>query len=143
MIPHSPPRRIRVLLVEDNEGDIGLIKEALQAAKALVSLHVITDGRASVEYLHTTRLKPHIIILDLNVPGLDGHGILREIKNSPELREIPVIVFTSSHAFKDMKEAYALNANSFVRKPNDVDEFFAAVASIEHFWARTAVLPNA
>lgn len=136
-------QRIHVLLVEDNEGDVGLFREGLQAAGSTLALHVARDGYQAMHFLGQKQPRPHLIVLDLNIPGKDGYQILQEIKTDPELRDVPVVIFTSSALQRDVKTAYQMYANSFVRKPNDVDEFFKAVASIERFWTHTAVLPSA
>ena len=134
------PGKVSVLLVEDNEGDIGLFREGLNAIRATLNLHVVTDGVQAVEFLRTMPL-PNLIVLDLNIPGKSGFEVLEELKQDQSLREVPVVIFSSSSASRDIRRAYQLHANSFVQKPSDVDEFFQAVASIEQFWTRTACLP--
>ena len=136
------PRELDILLVEDNDGDIGLICEALEDISAELNLRIVKDGFKALEFIRTAAVKPRLIILDLNIPGKTGFDVLTELKDDPEWKEVPVIVFTSSSAYLDVRKAYRLHANSFVRKPTDVDEFFATVASIERFWARTAILPG-
>ena len=137
---NNPPR-IDVLLVEDNEGDIGLFREGLNAIGASLTLHVATDGIQAMNFLRQKKPKPQLIVLDLNIPGMNGYEVLEQVKQDAELKEVPVVIFSSSGAARDVKTAYRLQANSFVRKPMDVDEFFNAVASIERFWTRTASLP--
>ena len=134
--PHKPT----VLLVEDNEGDIGLFREGLNAIRATLDLQVVTDGIKAMEFLRT-KPRPNLVILDLNIPGKSGYEVLEELKQDADLKDVPVVIFSSSGALRDVKMAYKLHANSFVRKPVDVDEFFEAVASIERFWTRTASLP--
>ena len=139
----NPARMIEVLLVEDNEGDIGLIREALAGTAVHVRLHVVMDGLKALEFVRAKSPRPHLVILDLNIPGKSGYDVLKEVKRDPDLEDLPVIIFTSSAASRDVQTAYKLRANSFVRKPADLDEFFAAVASMEQFWTQTASLPSA
>ena len=135
------PLKILVLLVEDNEGDIGLFREGLNAIGASLTLHIATDGIQAMNFLRQKKPRPHLIVLDLNIPGMNGYEVLEQVKQDADLKEVPVVIFSSSGAARDVKTAYRLQANSFVRKPVDVDEFFSAVASIERFWTRTASLP--
>lgn len=134
-------RIIRILLVEDNHGDIDLVREALRDFAPRVQLHVAENGIDALECVRDRRSRPHLIVLDLNIPGKSGYDVLRELKEDPELCELPVVIFTSSTAQKDVHTAYRLHANSFVRKPVDLDEFFAVIGSLQRFWVETAILP--
>jgi two-component system, chemotaxis family, response regulator Rcp1 len=134
-------RAIQILVVEDNAGDIFLIKEGLHNAGAIFNVHVVKDGLGAIEFVEQGKPRPDLVILDLNIPGLSGHEVLERLKSNPEFMEIPVVVFSSSSSTQDIKAAYKLRANSYVKKPSDLDEFFAAIAAIENFWTQTAVLP--
>jgi len=137
----SSQKHYELLLVEDNPGDVTLVKEGLKGLGSDLTLHVQTDGRDALRFLEAAQPRPDLIILDLNVPGITGHEILQYVKSHPQLRRIPVVIFSSSGAARDVAKAYELCANGYVEKPVDLDEFFAAVAEIEHFWVRTASLP--
>ena len=137
----TPARMIHILVVEDNAGDIFLIKEGLHGSGTSCDIAVAKDGLGAIRFIEAGNPRPDLIILDLNIPGLSGHDVLRRVKSDPQFQEIPVIIFSSSNSMLDIKTAYQLNANSYVKKPSDLDEFFAAVAAIERFWTRTAALP--
>lgn len=135
-----------LLLVEDNAGDIRLTQEALKEGNIAVHLSVATDGVEAVEFLHRTGKykdapRPDLILLDLNLPRKNGREVLREIKTDPDLKMIPVLVMTTSKAEQDVARAYSLNANCYITKPIDLDEFMAVVHSIEDFWLDKARLP--
>jgi CheY-like chemotaxis protein len=137
----SSTRAIHILVVEDNAGDIFLIKEGFHGAGGVFKVHVVKDGLSAIEFIERGQPRPDLIILDLNIPGLSGHEVLGRVKSNPEYMEIPVVVFSSSNSAKDILTSYKLRANSYVKKPSDLDEFFAAIAAIESFWTHTAVLP--
>jgi len=135
-------RPIRVLLVEDNPGDAELTRETLEAGQLLVDITVVSDGAAAVDYL--LRRGPHLpelVILDLNLPKLDGRQVLAEMKRHAELRMIPVVVLTSSDAEKDIVESYTVGASCYVTKPVDLTAFQSIVRSIEGFWFSVVKLP--
>lgn len=135
-------KSIEVLLVEDNAGDIRLIKEALNDAKIHVHITVAHDG---VEALASLRREgnalPDLILLDLNLPRMSGHDVLAAIKQDERLRRIPVVIVTSSKADKDIAASYDLHANCFVTKPVDLDQFFSVVQAIREFWFVVVKLP--
>lgn len=136
---------IHILLVEDNPGDVDLAKEALTQFKTPHTLHVASDGAQALEFLAgpaggATRL-PDLILLDLNLPKTDGREVLAIIKNDERLGHIPVIVLSSSHAERDMQQAYRLHANCFLTKPTDIGLFFAMFELIERFWLQLVKLP--
>jgi chemotaxis family two-component system response regulator Rcp1 len=140
-------RPVEVLLVEDNPGDVRLTQEALKDGRVLVHLTVAADGVEAMEILkrrgnNGTRERPDLILLDLNLPKKNGREVLEEIKADDELRRIPVIVMTTSKAEQDVYRAYNLNANCYVTKPVDLDEFLNVVRSIEDFWLTIVTLPN-
>jgi len=137
---------LEILLVEDNKGDIGLIEEFFNDAKIRTNLHVVEDGEEAIRFLCSINnfigsLHPDIIILDWNLPKKTGHEVLKEIKENSDLKNIPVIIFTTSSAEKDILQAYELNANAYIVKPIDFDEFMKAIKSIEDFWFEAVKLP--
>ena len=140
-------RPIEILLVEDNAADAQLVERAFRTACVPVHLCTVEDGFQALDYLHRKEsfpdaVRPDLIMLDLNLPGRDGHEVLRELKGDPELKEVPVLVYSGSAAQKDVRLAYRLGGNCYVRKPVDLEEFFGVVASIERFWLGTALLPS-
>jgi CheY-like chemotaxis protein len=140
-------RPIQILLVEDSPDDILLTQEALADAKIANTLHTVMDGEAAMEFVrregeYTEVPRPDVVILDLNLPKKDGRQVLREIKEDPELRQIPVIVLSTSGAAEDILGAYDQRVNAYVQKPVDFDEFIRAVRAIEEFWLTIVRLPN-
>ena len=137
---------IEILLVEDNEGDVELTREALAAAKVRNNLHVVGDGVAAMERLRGPEpfgdsVRPHLILLDLNLPLMDGREVLAELKADAELRKIPVVVLTTSQAEEDIVRTYDLHANCYINKPVDFEQFIRVVRSIEDFWLTVVRLP--
>lgn len=142
-----PERRIEILLVEDNPGDVRLTQEALKDGRIGVRLHVAMDGVEAMQFLlHEGKFRdapvPDLILLDLNLPRKSGREVLKEIKECPELRRLPVIVLTTSRAEQDVDRAYYLNANCYITKPIELDEFLRVVRTIEDFWLSIATLPT-
>ena len=140
-------RPIQVLLVEDNPADVRLTREALSEGKVVNQLSVVGDGVEALRFLrregdYESAPRPDLILLDLNLPRKSGRDVLQEIKSDPNLRRIPVIVLTTSRAEEDLDRAYSLHANSYIRKPVDLDEFLDVVRSIEHFWFTIVCLPS-
>jgi two-component system, chemotaxis family, response regulator Rcp1 len=138
---------VEILLVEDNEGDVGLIEEVFEEAKIKNKLHIAKDGEEAMLYLRGKEKfsgspRPDIVILDLNLPNKDGREVLREIKEDENLQNIPVIVLTTSNAEKDILGAYGLRANAYITKPLDFDQFIKVVGSIENFWLEIVKLPT-
>jgi len=136
-----PP--IEILLVEDNAADVRLTIEALKDARVPNRLHVARDGVEALRMLKdATRAtpRPDLILLDLNLPRKDGREVLQEIKQDDTLRHIPVVILSTSQADQDIAESYRLRANAFVTKPVEIDQFFAAVRSLEQFWLDVARL---
>ncbi len=141
------PRSLQVLLVEDNEGDVRLIKEAFSESKIDKTFSVARDGEEALNYLYARgkyadRTKPDIILLDINLPKKNGFEILESIKNDPVLKKIPVIMLSSSSSEEHVTKSYDLNANCYVTKPVDFDEYTQAVKIIEDFWFQMAKLPG-
>lgn len=137
---------IQILLVEDNPGDVRLTVEALRDAKVANQLHVVGNGEEAIDFLrqqgrHVDAARPDIVLLDLNLPRLDGRDVLADIKSDPSLATIPIIVLTSSTAEADIQRSYELHANCFISKPVDFSEFLAAVRSLEGFWLKIVRLP--
>ena len=138
---------VEVLLVEDNPGDIRLTQEALRESAFDVHLNVARDGVEALDFLNqretfTDAPRPDLILLDLNLPRKNGREVLSEIKQDPDLKRIPVLVMTTSRAEQDIQKAYALNANCYIAKPMDLNEFLRIVRTIEEFWFHTATLPT-
>jgi two-component system, chemotaxis family, response regulator Rcp1 len=140
MTPGGPP--IEVLLVEDNPGDVRLTREALRDAKVRNSLHVAPDGVVAMAFLRQADApRPAVILLDLNLPRMNGREVLEAVKRDPALQNIPVVVLTTSQAEQDIAESYRLGANAYVTKPVGLEQFFGVVQSIEQFWFETVKLP--
>lgn len=138
---------IEILLVEDNEGDVRLTKEAFRDNKMKNNLNVVRDGVEAVAFLrrqsnYAGAPRPDLILLDLNLPKKDGREVLEEIKSDEDLKRIPVVVLTTSKAEEDILKAYDLHANCYVTKPVDLDEFVKVVKSIEEFWLAIVKLPR-
>lgn len=138
---------IEILLVEDSKGDVGLIEEVFEDAKIRNNLNVVEDGEEAILYLRgegqfSGVLRPDIILLDLNLPKKDGREVLEEIKNDDDLKNIPVVVLTTSKAEADILKSYNLHANAYVTKPVDFDQFIKVIKSIEDFWLEVVRLPS-
>ncbi len=138
---------IDILLVEDNEGDARLAKEALKEAKVANTLHWVEDGEEAMKFLaregkYAESPRPHVILLDLNLPKKDGREVLAEIKKDESLRRIPVVILTASEAESDIMKTYDLHANCYITKPIDLDQFLKVVKAIEGFWLTIVKLPN-
>lgn len=139
-------RPIEILMVEDNPGDVRLTREALKGGKVWNELTVVTDGVAALDYLHRrapyqTAEPPDLVLLDLNLPKKDGREVLAAMKSDPSLRKIPVVILTTSQAEEDVVRAYNLNANCYVTKPVDFEQFTRIVQAIEQFWLTIVTLP--
>jgi chemotaxis family two-component system response regulator Rcp1 len=140
-------RPAELLLVEDNYGDVLLAREAFQSAKIANNLAVADDGEMALAMLrrqgvHAAQTTPDLILLDLNLPRMDGREALAEIRADPLLHRIPVIILTSSKADIDVLKSYELKANGYIVKPVDFDRLREIVASIETFWFTVVVLPS-
>jgi CheY-like chemotaxis protein len=138
---------IEILMVEDNPADVELTKEAFSEGKLNNTIRVVNDGEEALDYLYkrgrfADAITPHIILLDLNLPKINGREVLATIKGDAELSSIPVIILSSSEDSADIKSSYALNANSFVTKPVAIDDFLEVVKSVEHFWVEIVKLPT-
>lgn len=144
--PASP---IVILLADDDPDDRMLAKEALEESRLANQLHFVEDGEELLDYLYrrgayadpASSPRPGLILLDLNMPRKDGREALREIKSSPELRPIPVLVFTTSRSQQDIDQSYDLGVNAFLTKPDSMDELTHTVRVVHDFWFRTVRLP--
>lgn len=137
---------VEILLVEDNPGDVRLTMEALKDCKVHNTIHVAVDGVEAMDFLHkrgkfSGSRRPDLILLDLNLPRKDGREVLAEIKQNPELKSIPVVILTTSKADQDILQSYNLNANCYITKPVDFDQFVGVVRQIDEFWLTVVKLP--
>lgn len=138
---------IEILLVEDNPGDVRLTEEALKESRISVNMRVAMDGMAALAMLrregqYAGQPIPDLILLDLNMPKMDGRELLRQIKTDEALKHIPVVVLTTSAAEKDILQAYGLHANCYITKPVEFDQFMEIIKSIEGFWLTVVKLPD-
>lgn len=139
--------QVDILLVEDSPGDVRLTMEALADAKISNSINVASDGVEALEFLrregeHANAVRPDLILLDLNMPRMDGRELLSIIKDEENLRNIPVVVLTTSQSENDILKSYDLRANCYITKPVDLDQFLVVVNSIQEFWLSIVKLPS-
>lgn len=139
-------KEIDILLVEDNEGDIVLTMEALDDARILNKVYVKRDGAEALDFLYSmidnnTSELPDLILLDINLPKIDGKEVLHKIKTHPTLKKIPVVMLTTSSSEVDILESYNNHANCYIIKPVDLNKFFNIVKAIENFWVTIVKLP--
>ncbi len=137
---------IEILLVEDSRGDIGLIEEVFEEAKIRNNLHIAEDGEEAILFLNKEGQfldapRPDIILLDLNLPKKDGREVLQEVKEDDNLKNIPIVVLTTSKAEEDVLKSYNLHANAYITKPVDFDQFIKVIKCIEDFWLQVVKLP--
>lgn len=143
----SPDKNLlHILLVEDNPGDARLAKEALKESSIRNNLYTVEDGEMALDFLYKrgkfqSAPHPDLVLLDLNLPKVSGHQVLAQIKSEDSLRKIPVVVLSMSRAESDIEESYKLNANCYVTKPLDLDEFIQVFENIQNFWLKTVKLP--
>jgi len=147
MIDWESGRPIDILLVEDSPSDVRLTLEALKEAKVHNRMSVVEDGEKAMAFLRKEQPypdapRPDLILLDLNLPRKDGREVLEEIKSDPDLKRIPVVVLTTSHAEEDIYNAYELHANCYITKPVDFEQFMEVIRSIEDFWLTVVKLPT-
>jgi CheY-like chemotaxis protein len=145
-VTDQPRPPLGVLLVEDDPGDVLIAQEALRASRLESRLTVVADGVEAIAYLrkqngYTDAERPDLILLDLNLPRKSGHEVLAEVKADPHLRQIPIVVLTTSGASEDVARSYDLHANVFVTKPVDFDHFTDVVRQIDDFFISVAQLP--
>jgi chemotaxis family two-component system response regulator Rcp1 len=137
----------KILLVEDNEGDAVLVFEALQNAEVKAQLVVVDDGEEAIQYLsrdgkYKGESLPDLILLDLNLPKVDGKGVLVFVKTNHELRRIPVVMLTTSSLQTDIDFAYDNHVNCYIVKSGNLTEFYKIIHSLEHFWVNTVTYAN-
>src|SRR6056297_80209 len=147
MIQEKNTNSIEILLVEDSPGDQRLTKEALKEGKINNNLYIVEDGEEALAFLKkqepfTTVPKPDLILLDLNLPKMNGQEVLKIIKADETLKRIPVVILTTSQADEDILNAYNLNANCYITKPVDFDQFIHVVNKIQEFWFTIVKLPE-
>jgi two-component system, chemotaxis family, response regulator Rcp1 len=140
------PSRIEVLLVEDSPGDVRLTQEAFREANGSINLHVTTDGAEAMAFLRHEGLyahapRPDMILLDLNLPKMDGREVLAHIKGDESLKTIPTVILTTSVAEADVLNSYQLRANCYLSKPVQLSAFEGLVKSVNDFWLTKAQLP--
>ncbi|MEQ9548144.1 response regulator [Coleofasciculus sp. G2-EDA-02] len=140
-------RPIQILLVEDSPSDANLIRISFKQAKIANTLHWVEDGETALEYLlqqgdYENTPRPDLIVLDLNLPGMDGQEVLTSVKSDPTLKRIPVIVLTTSEDEEDILKSYELNANCYITKPIDIQQFMRMVQLLEEFWLAAVQLPS-
>jgi CheY-like chemotaxis protein len=143
-----PARPIEVLVVDDDEDDVLMMREALRTARSSTRIQVLGDGSEVIPYLrregdHAGANRPDLIFLDLNLPGRAGNQVLADIKGDPDLRRIPVVVLTVSGAEEDVLCSYDLHANAYVTKPVDLNSFLEAIRKIDEFFITVVRLPPA
>ncbi|MCI4061077.1 response regulator [Micromonospora sp. R77] len=141
------PSPVRILVVDDDPGDVLMIEEALADSDVEKVIDVVSDGQEAMEFLrregrHTDAHRPDVILLDLNMPRMDGRQVLGEVKQDEDLRTIPIVVLTTSNADTDIVGSYTLQANAYVTKPIDLDDFNDVVRRIDEFFGRVVVLPK-
>lgn len=139
-------KAVDILLVEDNPGDADLAREALENSKISNNLYVVEDGVEAMAFIkrsdkYANAPRPDLILLDLNLPRMDGREVLSEIKKDDCLKQIPVVILTTSKAEEDVLRSYNLHANCYITKPIAFDQFMKVVESIEDFWLSIVVLP--
>jgi CheY-like chemotaxis protein len=135
-----------ILVVEDNPGDVRLMREAFRESKIINQLRAVSDGQEALAFLrkqgrYAHAIRPDLILLDLNLPGKDGREVLSEIKADPDLRRIPVVIVTSSKTEEDIVRSYNHHANCYITKPLDLEKFVEVVQAIQNFWISIVKLP--
>ena len=143
----DPMQPFEILLVEDNPGDVFLTQEAFREGRLSHRLSVVEDGEEAMRFLrregeHSGAPQPDLILLDLNLPKKEGRELLGEVKMDPELRQIPIIVLTTSGAEQDIARAYKLHENCYLTKPIQMDDFLKTIRSVEEFWLSVVRLPT-
>lgn len=139
---------ITVLMVEDDPDDVYLTRQALADSKLRITLEVVNDGVAALQYLRAARngdgghRRPDLILLDLNLPRMDGREVLAEVKEDPAFTDIPIVVLTTSKAEEDIAASYRQHANCYISKPVGIEQFRSVVASIHSFWFTVVQLPS-
>ncbi|MEZ4524546.1 MAG: response regulator [Desulfobacterales bacterium] len=140
-------KQAQVLLVEDSEDDVELTLAALEDSKVKMDIHVVSDGISALRFLRKegefhNKSRPDLILLDLNLPIMDGREVLKEIRDDPDLTDIPVVVLTTSQNEEDILKMYKLHANCYISKPVDFRQFTQVIRQIEGFWLQLVKLPS-
>ncbi len=139
-------KAVEILLIEDNPGDVRLTIEALKESKIMNNMHVADDGIEALSFLkkegiYKDKPRPDLIILDLNLPKKDGREVLGEIKSDDSLKQIPIVILTTSEAEEDIIKSYELHANCYITKPVNMEQFIKVVKSVGDFWFSIVMLP--
>jgi CheY-like chemotaxis protein len=147
MTDYDTPKTLDVLLVEDDEGDVLMTREAFEFYKLGNQLHVVSDGEQALQFIRRTgpyadAPRPGLVLLDVNLPRVNGLEVLAELKRDPELLSIPVVMLTTSKADEDILRSYELHANAYVSKPVDFENFVAAIRQIDDFFLTLVQLPR-
>src|SRR5882724_8971377 len=132
-------RPIEILLVEDNDADVELFREALKGTDAQLRVHLAQEGQAAINFVREGPVRPDLIVLDLNLPKKHGHEVLAYLKSDPKTKLIPVVILTSSQSAQDVRKSYELCANSYVRKPSNLRELFEMADAMRSFWLNWAI----
>ncbi len=145
--PIAGSRIAEILLVEDNEDDVFLTREAFDAASLKVSLHHVSDGEKCMQFLrkqgaYAHAPTPDLILLDMHMPVMDGYEVMTAIAGDPELRHLPVVVLTTSYEAADIQKMYGLRCNSYITKPIDFDNFVRAIGQLAGYWLTVVVVPQ-
>ena len=145
-LAYKNPQPIEILLVEDNQGDVELTQNAFHNAKIANRLHVARDGEDALDFLfqrgkYEQAIRPDVVLLDLNMPGMSGKDVLAIIKEDEAIKDIPVVILTSSDAEQDIVKSYKLHANAYIVKPVDLLQFLHVVEAVEMFWLTVVKLP--
>jgi CheY-like chemotaxis protein len=139
-------RPVHLLIIEDNPGDVRLLEEAFDELRANVRIEVAKDGAEGIAVVargdQHKENSPDLILLDLNLPKVSGHDVLKRIKSDPRTRHIPVIILTSSRAEADVHRAYESHANAYLRKPSTLEGLLNTARDVKNFWMETAILPR-
>ncbi len=138
-------KSINILLIEDNEGDIMLTIDAFEESKIVNSINAIRDGKAAINFFESLTNEediPHLILLDVNLPKVNGHEVLAFLKNNEKYKTIPVIMLTTSSAEKDILKSYTNHVNCYITKPIDLSDFMQAITKIEDFWINLVTIPT-
>ncbi len=147
MVPGTKLQPVEILLVEDNPVDVMMTREAFANGRICNNLHVVEDGEEAMDFLYrrgkySSAPLPDVILLDLNLPRKDGREVLAEIKADPSLRHIPIIILTTSESEEDIFKSYELQANCFITKPVDMEQFTGTLECIGDFWFAVVQLPR-
>jgi CheY-like chemotaxis protein len=139
-------RPYRVLLVEDNPADVRLLQEAFRESRDSHEIHIVEDGHEALDFMYrrfgyTDKPRPDLILLDINLPKLDGYAVLDAVKSEPEMMRIPVIMLTSSDCHADVMKAYNHRANAYIQKPSNIADYFHVAAEVTRFWLGVVELP--